>query len=200
MRGLATAGRDTFESELASGSSVERHQLQDSMIAHGWFAGHARTLAVSSPSLIWILAWVTRAWLPVTSTSHPILARWPRRRLLGASYGHRNQPTASSGAGWRPDPEPAPPARRAHRSVPSGQADHRAKRISRDRESTVAGTPRRYPHPKHPQRPIAHAHPTQHSYAESSLGPPTSCGSTGQDLNPVGNPRSHCERAPAPRH
>ena len=36
------------------------------------------------------------------------------------------------------------------------------------------------------------------SYAEPSLGPPTSCGSTVQDLIPVGNPRSHAQGGPSP--
>jgi hypothetical protein len=41
------------------------------------------------------------------------------------------------------------------------------------------------------------AHPTQHSYAEPSLGCPTSCGSTGQDPIPVGNPRLHVSGGPS---
>jgi hypothetical protein len=38
----------TFETELASGSSVERNQLCDSVIAHSPIAGHPRTLAALS--------------------------------------------------------------------------------------------------------------------------------------------------------
>jgi len=45
--------------------------------------------------------------------------------------------------------------------------------------------------------PILRAHLIQCSYADSSLGPPTSCGSTGQDPFPVGNPRSHVSGAPS---
>jgi hypothetical protein len=38
------------------------------------------------------------------------------------------------------------------------------------------------------------------SYAETSLGPRTSCRSTGQDQLPDGNPRSDVREAPAPIH
>ena len=59
MRGLATAGR-TFESELASGSRVERNQLCPSLIAHSSVADHPRTLA--DPALfIWTIRGVSQA-------------------------------------------------------------------------------------------------------------------------------------------
>jgi hypothetical protein len=45
----------TFESELASGSSVERHPLCDNVIAHSPFAGHSRTLAAPSALFIWTI-------------------------------------------------------------------------------------------------------------------------------------------------
>ena len=47
--------------------------------------------------------------------------------------------------------------------------------------------------PTHTRPPIARAHPTQRSYAGTFTGASydrTSCGSTSQDLIPVGNPRS----------
>jgi hypothetical protein len=45
----------TFESELASGSRVERHQLWDNVIAHSRIAGHSRTLAAPSALFIWTI-------------------------------------------------------------------------------------------------------------------------------------------------
>ncbi len=57
--------------------------------------------------------------------------------------------------------------------------------------------PRRFPDQARTPPPTVRAHPNQHSYAELSLGPPTSCGSTGQDQLPDGNPRSHVSEAPA---
>ena len=42
-------------------------------------------------------------------------------------------------------------------------------------------TPHRYPRPTRTPPPIVRAHPTRRSYAEPSLGPPTSCGFTRQD-------------------
>ncbi len=183
------------------------------MIAHSWFAGHARTLAVSSPSLIWTLGGgrYRLRWCHAASTSGRRTEHGPGHGRLPGAVGIVTEvicPRCSNRAKWggvtvltrspagrinfdgaaTSQAIPAAVNERAirtrsgrpHRSVPSGQADHRVKRLSpRDRESSVAGTPRRCPHPKHTQRPIAHAHSTQHSYAESSLGPPTSCGSTG---------------------
>ena len=45
----------TFESELASGSRVERHQLRHNVIAHSRIAGHSRTLAAASALFIWTI-------------------------------------------------------------------------------------------------------------------------------------------------
>ena len=47
---------------------------------------------------------------------------------------------------------------------------------------TGARTVPRSAYPSRTPPPIVRAHPTRHSYAEDSLGPPTSCGSSGQDL------------------
>jgi hypothetical protein len=51
----------TFESELASGSRVERHPLYDNVIAHSQIAGHSRTLAVRQLAVIWTMRDVSRA-------------------------------------------------------------------------------------------------------------------------------------------
>ncbi len=52
----------TFESELASGSRVERDPLCDNAIAHSPIAGRSRTLAVPSALFIWtIVGGVSRA-------------------------------------------------------------------------------------------------------------------------------------------
>src|SRR5208283_220906 len=66
-----------------------------------------------------------------------------------------------------------------------------------DPGTTAAEIPHRCPDPTRMPPPIARAHPTRRSYDNSSLGPPTSCGSTGQD-HPVGNPRSHVSGGPSP--
>jgi hypothetical protein len=71
-------------------------------------------------------------------------------------------------------------------------------KFHRDRGSAAVQKALRSAHPIHTQPQIVRAHPNQRSYAEPSLGPPTSCGSTGQDQLPDGNPRSHVSEAPAP--
>ena len=51
----------TFETELASGSSVERNQLSGNAIAHSAFAGHSRTLAAHSVVHLDNWGWVNPA-------------------------------------------------------------------------------------------------------------------------------------------
>lgn len=45
--------------------------------------------------------------------------------------------------------------------------------------------------------PIVRAHPIRYSYVDPLLGPHTSCGSTGEDPFPVGNPLLHVSEVPA---
>jgi hypothetical protein len=109
----------------------------------------------------------------------------PRRALqLRGRRNHTNDPSGQQ--------QP-----REHEPGRAGPADHASiPRSPGDPESTGVRTPHRSHHPGDTRPPIARAHPTQHSYDNSSLGPPTSCGSTGQD-HAVGNPRSHVSEAPA---
>src|SRR5215210_4399262 len=72
MRGLDTAGR-TFETELASGSSIGRNQLWDSLIAHSPIAGHSRTLA--APSVDHLDNWGCQSGMTASDQHQPANSR-----------------------------------------------------------------------------------------------------------------------------
>jgi hypothetical protein len=88
----------------------------------------------------------------------------------------------------RPRRPPPPPA--------AGVATESTRRSRRGSASAAAPRPHRFDGPIRTRTPTVRAHPNRYSYAENSLGPPTSCGSTGQDLLPDGNPRP-LERGPS---
>ncbi len=97
----------TFESELASGSRVERHPLCDNVIAHSPVAGHSGTLAdprgCSSGQL-----WVGQSGMTAGDQHQPVLGRSRRWRSRGVSGGRRMRSNEYGGAGWRVGPEPGP--------------------------------------------------------------------------------------------
>ncbi len=74
MRGLDTAGR-TFESELTSGSSIERNQLLNNMIAHSPIADHSRTLAATSALLIWTIVGCGQSGMTASDQHQPANSR-----------------------------------------------------------------------------------------------------------------------------
>src|SRR3954471_5680090 len=65
------------------------------------------------------------------------------------------------------------------------------------RASTASAAPRRSAHPAHIRRPTGREHPARHSYADRSLGPPTSV-ALPPGPNPVRQPTIVRGGAPAP--
>ena len=118
----------------------------------------------------------------------------PRRALQLRRRGHHTLDPRIDQIPRQPEPRRAGLIGHRHRRR---QTTGSSPRSLRDSGSTAAETPHRFPGPTHTRPPIVRAHPTRHSYAESSLGPPTSVALPAR-TTPVGNPRSHVSEAPAP--
>jgi hypothetical protein len=90
MRGLITARR-TFETELAGGSSIERHHLCDSVIAHSPIAGHSRTLPprqrYSSGQL-----WVGQSGMTASDQHQPASSRATATLAITARFWRASKP------------------------------------------------------------------------------------------------------------
>src|SRR5579884_258889 len=113
-----------------------------------------------------------------TSTGRPPRSRSPLWPTIGSNQTRSDQPHRS--------PRLAAATRR---SIP-GSLD--------DSVSADARTPHRFPGPNHTPPPIARAHPNQHSYAETPLGPPTSVALPARTNFLTATHRSHVSEAPAP--
>ena len=122
-----------------------------------------------------------------SGSSHPITTALPSARPNPCGTGRVLDPVAGRALQFRRCSHPAIDARRAQcprqpepgraclyrspRRAPAGQRSSPGPHG--DPDTTAARTPRRCRHPIRTQRPNVHAHPGRYSYADVSLGPPS---------------------------
>lgn len=107
----------TFESELASGSRVERDQLCRSVIAHSFLAGHSRTLAAPSALPIWTIVGCGKSGMTASDQHQPASSRAIATLAITGRFLRASKPAQRACRRRLADrPRASPSTRRPNRS------------------------------------------------------------------------------------